>query len=121
MNFSEGTNCFIGKMGAGKTSILDAICFALFGTFPTLQSKKLKLRDIIMKKPHQKQEASVELTFNINDSEWNVKRTIDANRSTAELRNNGKLVEAPQPTKVTDEIERILKMNYDLFTRAVYS
>ena len=74
--FSEGTNCFIGKMGAGKTSVLDAICFALFGTFPALQSKKIKLSDVVMKKPKMKQEAYVDLGFNIDGYEWNVKRTI---------------------------------------------
>ncbi|MBR9682136.1 MAG: SMC family ATPase, partial [Candidatus Aenigmarchaeota archaeon] len=119
--FSEGTNCFIGKMGAGKTSVLDGMCFALFGTFPALQSKKIKLADVVMKKPKLKQEASVDLAFNIDGSEWNVKRMIINGRSTAELRKDGRLVESPQSTKVTDEIERVLKINYDLFTRAIYS
>ena len=54
VNFSEGTNCFIGNMGTGKTSIMSGICFALFGTFPELKNKKLKLEDIIMKKPTRK-------------------------------------------------------------------
>lgn len=48
--FTPGTNALIGIMGSGKSSIMDAICFALFGTFPNLQSKKLKLDDVIMKK-----------------------------------------------------------------------
>ena len=46
--FSKGTNVLIGHIGSGKTSVLDAICFALFGTTPSLQSKKVKLDDIIM-------------------------------------------------------------------------
>jgi exonuclease SbcC len=121
IEFSEGTNCFIGTMGAGKTSILDAICFALFGTFPTLSSKKVRLEDVIMKKPKPQQRAEVVVTFEIDGDEWAVKRTVAKGKTTAELRKNNALIEAPQSTKVTEEIEKILKIEYDLFTRALYS
>lgn len=121
VNFSEGTNCFIGTMGAGKTSILDAMCFAFFGTFPTLQAKKLKLEDIVMKKPKEMKEAEVSVNFNIANDQWSVKRNITNGRSTAELRKNNTMIEGPQSSKVTTEIENLLKINYDLFTRAIYS
>ena len=121
LNFSDGTNCFIGPMGSGKTSVMDAICFGLFGTFLNLQQKKIKLEDIVMKKPSPKDKAEVSITFDIGGSEYNVKRTINNGRSTAELRKNGELIEGPQATKVTTEVERVLKMDYDLFTRAIYS
>ncbi|NOZ81716.1 MAG: AAA family ATPase [Candidatus Micrarchaeota archaeon] len=120
LEFSEGTNCLIGIIGAGKTSVLDAICFGLFGTFPQLNQKKIKLEDVITKKPVQASESSVTVRFEINGKEYTVKRTVRKGKSTAELFEGDRLIEA-QPKKVTEIIENLLKMNYDLFTRAVYS
>ncbi|HLE07745.1 MAG TPA: SMC family ATPase [archaeon] len=121
LDFCEGTNALIGIMGAGKTSILDGICFALFGTFPALVSKKVKLEDVVMKKPKEKKFAEVNVFFELDDKEFSVKRRIENGRATGELRCEGKLIESPQTNKVTEEVEKILKINYDLFTRAVYS
>lgn len=121
LEFSEGTNCLIGRMGSGKSSVLDAICFGLFGTFPQLQQKKIKLEDMIMKKPKQQRFAEVKVEFDSNGDSCSVKRRIEKGKSTsAEFRKNGGLVEM-QSQKVTEEVEKILKVDYDLFTRAVYS
>ncbi len=121
LEFSEGTNCLIGRMGSGKSSVMDAICFGLFGTFPALQQRKIKLEDVVMKKPKRQLSGEVEILFDINNDTYSVKRTIEKGRSSSELRKNGQLIEAPQSQKVTEEIEKLLKMDYDLFTRAVYS
>ena len=122
MRFSEGTNALIGIMGSGKTSLMDALCFGLFGTFPALQSKKLRLEDLIMKKPKRQQAAEVTVHFEVNGDEWSVRRTISRVKPTsAELRKNGQLVEGPQPSRVNEMVEKILKTSYDLFTRAIYS
>ena len=122
LDFSEGTNALIGIMGSGKTSILDAICFGLFGTFPNLQSKKIRLEDMIMKKPKEQAAAEVTVNFEMDGANWSVKRTVSrAKPTTAELRKNGEMMESPQPGRVNEVLEKILKMNYDLFTRAIYS
>ena len=72
--FDRGTNVFIGPMGSGKTSVLDAICFAFFGTFPTLFSKKIKLDDVIMNRPVEKQMAKVSVTFEVDREEYTITR-----------------------------------------------
>lgn len=122
-NFSSGTNALLGSMGSGKTSCLDSICFALFGTFPTLQTKKLKLDDVIMKKPIEKNRAEVEVHFQANSTTYSVKRIIEKGKGTSysEIREDGKLLEAPNSQRVTEIVEKILKVNYDLFSKAVYS
>lgn len=121
--FSPGTNVLVGIMGSGKTSLMDAICFALFGNFPLLQSRKLKLDDVIMRKPYQQQSAEVCVWFEFNGKKYSVLRKIERGKRTsyAELRENGKILEAPSPARVTERIEEILQVNYDVFTKAVYS
>jgi len=121
--FTSGTNALFGGMGSGKSSVLNGICFALFGNFPDLQSKKIKLDEIIMNRPVEKDKAEVEVVFEANGKEYSVKRVIERGKGTtySELRENGNIIEAPNSQRVTEEIEKILKVDYELFTRAIYS
>jgi len=121
VNFDRGTNLLIGIMGSGKSSLLEAMCFALFGTFPAVFRRRIKISDVIMNRPSVKNSASVELEFELDGEIYSVKRTIyRRGNAEAELRKNGALVMA-DPGKVTGEIERLLKLDYDLFYRAIYS
>jgi len=63
LEFEKGSNVLIGKMGAGKSSVINAICFALFGTFPELQRREATLNSVIMDRPAQQDYAKVELEF----------------------------------------------------------
>lgn len=123
LRFSKGVNALLGSIGTGKSSVLDAICFALFGTFPLLQSKKIKLDDVIMSKPLIKDKAEAELEFEFNNKNYLVRRVIERGKGTtySEIREDGKLLEAPNSLNVTEVVEKILKVNYELFTKAVYS
>src|SRR3989344_2224024 len=122
-NFSSGTNALLGSMGSGKSSTMDAICFAFFGTFPNLQTKKLKLDDVIMKKPSEKDHAEVEIEFKSGNSTYSLKRIVEKGKGTtySEIRENGKLLEAPNSQRVTEIVENSLKVNYELFSKAIYS
>jgi exonuclease SbcC len=122
LSFSRGVNALIGIMGSGKSSIVQGICFALYGTFPGLQSRRLEIDDLIMKKPQEKNHASVELKFVIDGKEYFIRRLIKTGKGTseAEIREDGKLLDV-NPQGVTRQVERILQMDYDLFSKAVYS
>lgn len=122
LEFSKGTNLIIGIMGSGKSSVTDAMCFALFGNFPALAHRKLKLSDIIRSRPSQESSAKVELNFEMNGVKYSVLRTVNLEGNTeAEARKEGKLLEGPQPKRVNELLENLLSIDYDLFTRAIYS
>lgn len=121
-DFSSGVNGLIGIMGSGKSSVMDSISFALFGTFPHLNSRKLSLDDLIMKKPQQQKYAEVSLELNLNGNKYYVRRKIEKGKGTthAEIRENDKLIDV-NPSAVTKYIENILGLDYSLFSRAIYS
>jgi len=123
LEFGKGTNVLVGTMGAGKTSIMDAICFAFFGTFPSLQARKIKLDEVIKNKPTQEQKTKVMLYFQINNEDYIIKREIDLGKGTtvSELRKNDLLIEGPQNQRTTERISKLLKVDYELFSRAVYA
>ncbi|HLC39708.1 MAG TPA: AAA family ATPase [archaeon] len=123
LEFTPGTNALIGIMGSGKSSIMDAICFALFGTFPNLQSKKLKLDDVIMKKPSEKNVAEVEVVLDLNGTKYTIKRSIERGKGTmfSEISAGGNVLESPNSSRVSEAVEKNLKVNYELFSKAIYS
>src|SRR3989344_5770034 len=120
--FENGTNVLVGAMGSGKSSIMDAICFALFGTFPALQSKRVSLEEIITSKPNKEEFAKVSVEFFYNEKNFAVERIIKRKGTNeAKLHCENKLLAGPKSTDVTRAIEQALEINYNLFSRAVYS
>src|SRR3989338_5175100 len=122
LTFVPGVNALVGINGAGKSSVMQAISFALFGTFPQLQRKAVALEDIVTRKPIQKEDASVELDFSANGNTYTVSRIIEKKgkklvTTSAELREGSQLKEA-NGEAVTRLVESLLHLDYDLFTKA---
>lgn len=103
----------VGDNGAGKSTMLDAISFALYGkAFRNI--KKPQLLNSINKK-----ELMVELDFEIGKAKYTIKRGIKPN--IFEILKNGELLN--QDAAVRDYQayleENILKMNYKSFGQVV--
>ncbi|MCK4429303.1 MAG: SMC family ATPase, partial [Candidatus Aenigmarchaeota archaeon] len=121
LNFTEGNNILIGISGSGKSSVLDAICFALYGNIPKIQKRKIKLSDLIMDKPVKEEIARIKLVFEANTKNYEIKREIFLDKpSNAELREEGRLIAVNQ-SQVTEAVAQILKMDYDLFSKVIYA
>jgi len=69
---SDGIFLISGKTGAGKSSILDAICFALYNQVPRFDGSELKLRSDHCAADDP---TFVELDFSVNQSRYRLRRS----------------------------------------------
>jgi DNA repair exonuclease SbcCD ATPase subunit len=114
INLTKSTNTLIiGNNGAGKSTILDALCFGLFGK-PFRKINKPQLLNSI-----NQQNCVVEIEFSIGKKEYKVIRGIKPN--VFEVYCNGVLVDQDAKSKDYQEhLEKfILKLNYKSFTQVV--
>jgi len=118
-SFGKGTNVLVGRMGSGKSSVLDALCFALYGTFPKM-SRRDQSTESVVNIASGADIASVTLTFSRQGKKYSVSRKVGKKTSEAEIRVDGRLVQKGAKP-VTDHVTSILGVDYELFTRAIYS
>ncbi len=122
LEFGKGTNVIVGVMGSGKSSLVNAICYSLFGTFPALKSKQVSLNEIIMNKPNQCDKSETKIIFSHGEKKYSVERTIKFDGTNeAKLFEGEKLVAGPKQKDVNEKVEHLLGLSYELFSRAVYS
>ena len=103
----------IGRNGAGKSTILDALCFALFNK-PFRKINKPQLVNSINEK-----DCVVEVEFSVNMFAYKVVRGIKPN--TFEVYRDGRLLDQDAAAKDTQKYleQQILKLNYKSFTQVV--
>jgi len=114
INFTKSTNTLIiGQNGAGKSTILDALCFGLFGK-PFRKINKPQLLNSINGK-----DAVVEVEFNIGQKRYKVIRGIKPN--VFEIYLNDVLLNQDAASRDYQEVleKNILKLNYKSFTQVV--
>ena len=107
------TTLIIGENGAGKSTVLDAICFGLFGKpFRTI-SKSQIVNSI------NNGATMVEVEFSIGTVEYKVIRGIKPNKF--EIYQNDKMINLEANVRDYQKIleQQILKLNYSSFTQVV--
>ena len=114
INFERSqTTLIIGSNGAGKSTVLDALTFSLYGK-PFRKINKPQLPNSVNEK-----DCRVEVEFSVNGVEWKVVRGIKPNLF--EIYRNDKPLD--QDAAALDQqkwLEKnVLKMNYKSFTQIV--
>ena len=110
---SAKTNLIVGSNGAGKSTILDALTFSLFGKPFRKINKPLLVNSI------NEKDCLTEIDFSIGRSEYKVIRGIKPNKF--EIYCNGQLwnQEASAVDQQKNFEANVLKMNYKSFTQIV--
>ena len=114
VDFREhNTNLIIGTNGAGKSTILDALTFALFNK-PFRKINKAQLINAT-----NERECMVEVEFSINSRDYIIRRGIKPNVFDIEV--NGVPLNKEADDRSMQRIleETILKLNYKSFTQIV--
>ena len=116
VNFDLGVNLITGKNGAGKSSLIDGIKFALFG-----DTKRGSVQDLVTR---NRLETQVSLEFSVGPDQYRITRTMSVGRSgikgrDATLLKNGAEM-ARTVTGVNSAVEDLLGISEDLFLNSVF-
>ena len=110
---NHATTLIVGTNGAGKSTVLDALTFSLFGK----PFRKINKGQLI--NSSNEKDCKVEVDFSIGDIEWKVVRGIKPN--TFEIWKDGNCLD--QFSNANDQQkwleQNVLKMNYKSFTQIV--
>jgi DNA repair exonuclease SbcCD ATPase subunit len=114
VNFiNNKTNLIVGINGAGKSTILDALCFSLFGRSFRKINKSQLINTV------NEKDCFVEVEFSIGNFKWKIIRGIKPN--IFEIYCNDKIID--QVSAAVDQQkwleQTVLKMNYKSFTQIV--
>ncbi len=115
LDFNRGISIIMGQNGAGKSTILEAVSFALF--------KQYSGRSLQHLVRSEQTKMKVQLDFVVNGRTYRVLRERGKSTSKAELRiKEGEAFHslATGDKQVSYEIQNLLEMDGDLFLNAVY-
>jgi DNA repair protein SbcC/Rad50 len=116
-----GTDLFalVGPTGAGKTSLLDAITFALYGSVPRLDDRRAVAPVI----SQNLTEARLRLDFGVGPDTYTAVRVVRATKAGATTKEarlqRGDEVVAGTADEVTQAVTDLLGLSYEHFTTCV--
>jgi exonuclease SbcC len=115
----DGADYFalVGPTGSGKSSLIDAMCFVLYGSLPRYDRKGLVAPVI----SQGKLEAKVRLDFTVGSDSYTAVRAVKrgtATKTTAQLERGGEVLAGTGP-EVTEAVTELLGLTFEHFTKCV--
>ncbi|RIE17481.1 AAA family ATPase [Candidatus Cryosericum septentrionale] len=108
----------VGETGSGKSSIVDAICYALYGRIPRIRTENGQRENVISRGAKQ---FHVALTFDLGGATYRIIRQGTATREDVQVFKDGDQLNQLLKKKDADRYieETLLHMNFDVFTRII--
>lgn len=108
----------VGETGSGKSSVVDAICYALYGRIPRIRTENGQRENIISRGAKQ---FHVALTFDLGGATYRVIRQGTAVREDVQVFRDGEQLRELLKKKDADRYieDTLLHMSFDVFTRII--
>jgi DNA repair protein SbcC/Rad50 len=107
----------VGPIGSGKSSILDAIAFALYGRTPRIESAQKSLIN------QRRDSLQVSLTFDVDGTQWRairvLRRTGAAAHTLLRIEGEEEVVVTDKAREMGERIEALLGLDFEAFRRSV--
>ena len=115
--FRDGITGILGNNGAGKTTIVDAVLFALYG----VENTGLEKKHIVRASAGPRERAEVRLEFSVRGEDYTIVRTLGPKtQHTAQL-NHGQKLLAKGVTDIDEKIRGIFQMGPQDFMHTIFS
>ena len=105
LTFDNGVTVFIGDNGAGKSSVIDAMTFALFGK-TTRGNNEETIRD-------GENQAVTQIHFEVNGKTYHAIKKTQGKTSSHQLLDGNSSPIAITADKTEEEIKKIIGMDYE--------
>lgn len=121
INFPNGLTGLVGRNGAGKSTVFDAISFALFGPLKGVNLSQLKNDNAPASEP-----VEVELEFAEKNKEYVIKRALRGATQTTKVGlyrtdQQDTVPLAENATEVAKELYKIIKLDKDSFVNSFFA
>jgi exonuclease SbcC len=118
IHFPSGLTGILGANGSGKSTILEAIAWALYGNQAGVTRGEADT--LIWRLAPGKSSAIAELTFGFNGQTYTIKRSQSSSKSTAELHHEGKTI-ANSTKAVNEKLSQLLGMTHQEFFNSYFT
>ena len=114
IEFSKGINLISGINGAGKSAILDALSFCLFGK----PYRNIKIKELINRRNKKNTEVVCTFTTDSGKNSFEIKRTL--NPDSLEILKDGSETDLLSSKKLNqEELNKIIGIDYRLFKQVI--